>query len=196
MAISRAVLNVCFPYTSRDEITTAVRETVVEYSRPLPEASRPFSEARIRNTIRSRQVPSTAPDHPLPSTSDVEDSASSSSTLYPESSPIDGSSTPKPRSFRDPENVTAATIDEHLYTAGNPPLDLLVRTSGVERLSDFMLWQCHQQTDVFFLDCLWPEFDLWHFLPVLLEWQWRRKTSQRVNAMRSGSTVDLVRKNR
>lgn len=62
-----------------------------------------------------------------------------------------------------------------MFTAGDPPLDLLIRTSGVKRLSDFMLWQCHEETEVVFLECLWPEFDLWQFLPVLVEYQWRRK---------------------
>jgi ditrans,polycis-polyprenyl diphosphate synthase len=62
-----------------------------------------------------------------------------------------------------------------MFTAHDPPLDLLVRTSGVERLSDFMLWQCHQDTQIVFLSVLWPEFDLWSFLPVLWEWQWRRR---------------------
>ena len=62
-----------------------------------------------------------------------------------------------------------------MFTAGMPPLDLLVRTSGVERLSDFMLWQCHQNTDIVFIKCMWPEFDLWTFLPVLVEWQWKRR---------------------
>jgi ditrans,polycis-polyprenyl diphosphate synthase len=42
-------------------------------------------------------------------------------------------------------------------------------------LSDFMLWQCHEDTEIVFLDCLWPEFDLWQFLPTLVEWQWRQK---------------------
>ena len=62
-----------------------------------------------------------------------------------------------------------------MFTANDPPLDLLIRTSGVKRLSDFMLWQCHEDTEIVFLDCLWPEFDLWQFLPVLVEWQWRQK---------------------
>lgn len=62
-----------------------------------------------------------------------------------------------------------------MFTTGTPPLELLVRTSGVERLSDFMLWQSHQSTSIVFVDCLWPDFDLWHFLPVLLEWQWRSR---------------------
>lgn len=67
------------------------------------------------------------------------------------------------------------TLESHLFTANNPPLDLLIRTSGVKRLSDFMLWQCHEETEIVFLDCLWPEFDLWQFLPVLVEWQWKMK---------------------
>lgn len=36
-----------------------------------------------------------------------------------------------------------------------------------------MLWQCHETTQIVFLSVLWPEFDLWSFLPVLWEWQWR-----------------------
>lgn len=72
----------------------------------------------------------------------------------------------------DPESITADTINANTFTGPDcPPLDILVRTSGVERLSDFMLWQCHKETEIAFLKCMWPEFDLWHFLPVLLEWQ-------------------------
>jgi len=81
-----------------------------------------------------------------------------------------------PSIYPDPEGITADTITAHTFTSSHtPPLDLLIRTSGVERLSDFMLWQCHQDTEIYFLQCMWPEFDLWHFLPVLLEWQWLRK---------------------
>jgi ditrans,polycis-polyprenyl diphosphate synthase len=42
-----------------------------------------------------------------------------------------------------------------------------------------MLWQCHQDTQIFFLDCLWPDFDLQHFIWVMLEWQWRHKQKER-----------------
>lgn len=80
-----------------------------------------------------------------------------------------------PDNYPDPETITAQTLTDHMFTEGNPPLDLLIRTSGVQRLSDFMLWQCHENTEVVFLDCLWPEFDLWQFLPVLVEWQWRQR---------------------
>jgi ditrans,polycis-polyprenyl diphosphate synthase len=113
---------------------------------------------------------------PTPSNvSDAEDSISSSTTLHPDSPSNDFRDTKDTPVYPDPETITASTIDDHLFTAGDPPLDLLIRTSGVKRLSDFMLWQCHEDTEIVFLDCLWPEFDLRQFLPVLVEWQWRRK---------------------
>lgn len=104
--------------------------------------------------------------------SDHDDSVSSSTTLHPESPPQDSL---EETIYPDPETITSETIEDRLFTAGDPPLDLLVRTSGVKRLSDFMLWQCHEDTQLVFLDCLWPEFDLWQFLPVLVEWQWKQK---------------------
>ncbi|KAI9841620.1 MAG: cis-prenyltransferase [Thelocarpon superellum] len=161
-----AILNVCFPYTSRDEMTSAIRETVAEYSRPSRDASRPWLEG-----VGARHGSAS----PSPPTSDVDDSLSSSMTLQPDTPPNNDLRDPASSLFPDPERISAETLDEHMYTSGDPPLDLLIRTSGVDRLSDFMLWQCHQDTDVVFLKCLWPEFDLWNFVPVLLEWQWRRR---------------------
>ncbi|KAI9700095.1 MAG: cis-prenyltransferase [Candelina mexicana] len=182
----RAILNVCFPYTSRDEITTAIRSTVTAYSQPAPTLQRPFSASHITQTLRSRNLLSgsntsspSPPSEPTSLLSDIEDSASSSTTLNPDSPPNHSSTGNDGNNgnviYPDPESIGPQTLDEHMYTAGTPPLDLLVRTSGVERLSDFMLWQCHQDTQIVFLECLWPEFDLWNFLPVLVEWQWRRK---------------------
>lgn len=81
-----------------------------------------------------------------------------------------------------PETITAETLTKNMYTSDSPPLDLLIRTSGVSRLSDFMLWQCHEGTELRFLDILWPEFDLLHFLPVLLEWQWNQKKAKQEEA--------------
>jgi len=171
------VLNICFPYTSRDEITTAIRNTVDDFSKPLSSQARPFSQTRITQKIRSRNLSSTEStsraESPTPSNnSEKEESVSSSATLNPDSPPNDARENSV---YPDPETITADTIDDHLFTGGDPPLDLLIRTSGVNRLSDFLLWQCHQDTEVVFLDCLWPEFDLWQFLPVLVEWQWKQK---------------------
>ncbi|KAI9821455.1 MAG: cis-prenyltransferase [Thelocarpon impressellum] len=184
-----AVLNVCFPYTSRDEMATAIRDTVAEYSVPGPGPPRPFSESHIARNMRARHLGlSGSSQPPSPPTSDVDDSLSSSTTLQPDTPPSPDTREPAGLAYPDPEGITARTLDDHMYTAGCPPLELLVRTSGVERLSDFMLWQCHQDTQIVFLDCLWPEFDLWHFLPVLVEWQWRRrKLGERDRMVRAAS---------
>lgn len=183
-----AILNVCFPYTSHDEITTAIRDTVIEYSKPLPSQNRPFSESHIAHTIRARRLSATNPavrslSPSVGATSDTEDSVpsnSSSITLYPDSPPDhltlynDGDDKYRD-TYPDPESITSEILNDHMYTAGLPPLELLVRTSGVERLSDFLLWQCHQSTEIVFSDTLWPDFDLWTFLPILVEWQWKRR---------------------
>ena len=197
-----AILNVCFPYTSQAEISTAIRDTVIEYSKPLPSQHRSFSESHITYNIRSRhlstaslKVRSYSPSSGA--TSDTEDSihsVSSSTTLHPESPPEDpilpedDLGLKHHETFPDAETITPETLNEHMYTRDLPPLDLLIRTSGVERLSDFMLWQCHQDTEIVFLKCLWPEFDLWTFLPVLVEWQWkRRKGIEKGKGFRDGS---------
>lgn len=184
----RAILNVCFPYTSRDEITTAVRNTVVTYSKPHPPPlKRPFSETHISRNIRARQL-STVPEDMAAPKSDSRSTSPSESSKDHDPSDIEQSSadstlmnsdkietSPPAVTYLDPETITAETLTMNMFTHDTPPLDLLIRTSGVERLSDFMLWQCHQNTSIVFLNCLWPEFDLWQFLPVLVEWQWQRK---------------------
>ncbi|KAL2759861.1 hypothetical protein ACRALDRAFT_1074025 [Sodiomyces alcalophilus JCM 7366] len=190
----KAVLNICFPYTSREEMATAIRSTVEDYMTPPEPKYNAFPVSRITQKILSKQLDGkedrdeiltkTRDISPAPSShsdADVE-TTSSSSTLSPGSPPShpelhsmgDGT-----RLLKNPETITAETLNSHVYTADDPPLDIFVRTSGVERLSDFMLWQCHQDTHIFFLNCLWPEFDLHHWLPVLLEWQWRLKQVER-----------------
>jgi len=58
----------------------------------------------------------------------------------------------------DPETVDEATIAAELQTRDLPELDLLIRTSGEVRLSNFLLWQA-AYAELLFLDILWPEFD-------------------------------------
>ena len=53
--------------------------------------------------------------------------------------------------------ITAAAIEAHLDTADLPPLDLLIRTSGEIRLSNFLLWQA-AYAEMLFVDTLWPDF--------------------------------------
>jgi len=53
--------------------------------------------------------------------------------------------------------ITPESIEKHLYTADLPPLDLLIRTSGEVRLSNFLLWQS-AYAEMLFMDVLWPDF--------------------------------------
>ena len=56
----------------------------------------------------------------------------------------------------EPDEVTAQTIDQHLWKAEVPAVDLIVRTSGEKRLSNFMLWRS-PYSEVLFLEKLWPD---------------------------------------
>jgi len=56
-----------------------------------------------------------------------------------------------------PEAITQETIAAHLHTAGTPDPDLLIRTGGEERVSNFLLWQS-AYTELYFTDVLWPDF--------------------------------------
>jgi len=56
------------------------------------------------------------------------------------------------------EDITEQTITENLYTADIPDPDLVVRTSGECRLSNFLMWQA-SYSELYFMDVLWPDFD-------------------------------------
>ncbi len=58
----------------------------------------------------------------------------------------------------DPAKIDAAAIEAQLDTVGLPPLDLVIRTSGEQRLSNFLLWQA-AYAELVFVDTLWPDFD-------------------------------------
>ncbi|EKV04644.1 Prenyltransferase, putative [Penicillium digitatum] len=211
------ILNICFPYTSRDEITSAIRDTVEDYTTPIQQgrsaaAASRFSESHIADNIRAQTLGSTtheshsdsestsgssAQDDDAFSRHDYSDrvygsmsSCSSSTTLHlGNQQDPKGCPPPRPATEADspvyisPENISRQTLNDHMLTKDAPPLDILIRTSGVERLSDFMLWQTHENTEIVFLDVMWPEFDLWHFLPVMLGWQRRiSKSRQDPNA--------------
>jgi ditrans,polycis-polyprenyl diphosphate synthase len=178
---SRAILNVCFNYTSRQEITAAMRATVRDYTKPIPRTKRNFSETHIARNIRAKNINSnTEEEDSNPSGNQEGETASTtgSTTLNTTASPPTTGPAAVSTGFPDPERITEEDISKHLYSADSPPVDLLIRTSGVERLSDFLLWQCHENTKIVFLDCMWPELDLWHFLPVYLEWQWQQRKAK------------------
>lgn len=66
------------------------------------------------------------------------------------------------------EDITEELIEQHLYTSEMPPLDLVIRPSGEERLSNFLIWQA-AYAEFIFMDVLWPDFtkkDLEHAVEV------------------------------
>ena len=56
------------------------------------------------------------------------------------------------------KNINIKGFENHLYTRGIPNPDLLIRTGGDKRLSNFLLWQL-AYTEIFFIDKLWPDFN-------------------------------------
>jgi undecaprenyl diphosphate synthase len=62
--------------------------------------------------------------------------------------------------------ITPEAIERHLDTSSLPPLDLLIRTSGEVRLSNFLLWQC-AYAEMIFTDVLWPDFTPAHLVEAL-----------------------------
>jgi len=124
----RAILNVCFPYTSRNEITNSIK------------------------TIISSKIESS--------------------------------------------KITEELINENLYTKGQSPLDLLIRTSGVTRLSDFLLWQVVSSgVEIELVDTLWPDLTPLHIIWILIKFSFKKTYSkQERNNFEEDSTNDVDKK--
>ena len=75
-------------------------------------------------------------------------------------------------SGRAPEEITEEEIGRHLYTRGLPELDLLVRTSGELRISNFMLWQA-AYSEIYVTETLWPDFRRADLLEAVVDYQRR-----------------------
>lgn len=101
------VLNVCFPYTSRDDIVSSIKK---------------IGEQRINGDIGKGDI-----DYHL-------------------------------------------LNDNMLLGPDCPPLDIMIRTSGHTRLSDFMLWQCNYQCTIEFVKTLWPDFKFFGIILIILKW--------------------------
>ena len=71
------------------------------------------------------------------------------------------------------KQVTEKNIVDNLDTAGMPNVDLLIRTGGEKRISNFLLWQI-AYAELFFMDTLWPDFSEKHFIEAL-DWYQKRQ---------------------
>ena len=73
-----------------------------------------------------------------------------------------------------PENIDESIINDHLYTRRLPDVDLLIRTSGEYRISNFLLWQI-AYAELYFTDVFWPDFSEQHLLEALKSYQNRER---------------------
>jgi len=83
-----------------------------------------------------------------------------------------------------PEKIDESIINEHLYTRNLPDVDLLIRTSGEQRISNFLLWQI-AYAELYFTGTLWPDFTKQHLYEAIIEYQKRErrfgKTSEQLS---------------
>ncbi len=82
------------------------------------------------------------------------------------------------------EDINEEAISSHLTTSNMPDPDLLIRTSGELRISNFLLWQL-AYAELYFTDCLWPEFTNEEFYHAIVDYQHRErrfgKTSEQIH---------------
>lgn len=86
----------------------------------------------------------------------------------------------------DSEDIVAEVFDSYLNTAGMPDPELLIRTSGEYRISNYLLWQI-AYSELYFTSTLWPDFGKEHFYEALNDYQKRER--------RFGKTSEQVTKN-
>lgn len=73
-----------------------------------------------------------------------------------------------------PEKIDEAVINSHLYTHNLPDVDLLIRTSGEHRISNFLLWQI-AYAELYFIDVFWPDFNEHHLVEAIINYQNRER---------------------
>jgi undecaprenyl diphosphate synthase len=85
-----------------------------------------------------------------------------------------------------PRRVTEEEVSRHLYTDGLPDPDLLIRTSGEMRVSNFLLWQI-AYAEILVTETLWPDFNRARLLEALVEYQ---KRERRYGGIREGGSAE------
>ena len=79
-----------------------------------------------------------------------------------------------------PEDIDESLLANHLDTTGLPDPDLLIRTSGEQRLSNFLLWQL-AYTEIYITDTFWPDFDGGEFGKAIVDYQGRERRFGKVS---------------
>ena len=73
-----------------------------------------------------------------------------------------------------PDDITEELFSEYLYTKNQPDIDLLIRTSGEQRLSNFLLWQ-NSYSELWFTNKLWPDFSKKDLYSAIADFQKRNR---------------------
>ena len=92
------------------------------------------------------------------------------------------------RSGRDPNEITDLDFERHLFTAGLPDPDLMIRTSGELRVSNFLLWQI-AYSEIYVTDTLWPDFRRDNLFEAIIEFQKRERRYGDVKAADKNSLI-------
>jgi len=83
-----------------------------------------------------------------------------------------------------PDDIDETFINNHLYTQNLPEVDLMIRTSGEQRISNFLLWQM-AYAELYFTETLWPDFNREHLFAAIINYQNRErrfgKTSEQLD---------------
>lgn len=82
------------------------------------------------------------------------------------------------------DQISEQTISKHLYTREMPDPDLLIRTSGEKRISNFLLWQL-SYAEFYFTDIFWPDFNKQEFKKAILDYQQRERRFGQVTGQNS-----------
>jgi ditrans,polycis-polyprenyl diphosphate synthase len=95
----------------------------------------------------------------------------------------------------DEDDVDETLISQCLDTRKSIPIEMLIRTSGEHRLSDFLLWQC-SNCYIHFEDVLWPDFNFWHLLKAVYGFQQNYKGVAEIEKSLSSSSTESSLKNK
>ncbi len=94
-----------------------------------------------------------------------------------------------------PEDITDEIFEKHLTTYGMPHPDLLIRTSGEFRISNFLLWQL-AYTEIHITDCYWPDFRRQKLYEAIMDFQRRERrfgmTSEQLAALNTNTHVQMI----
>jgi undecaprenyl diphosphate synthase len=88
----------------------------------------------------------------------------------------------------DPDQVDSDTLESYLCTAFMPDPELLIRTSGERRISNFLLWQL-AYTELYFTPVLWPDYRKEHFYEAIIDYQRRERRFGKVSK-KSGALLN------